>query len=89
MKVPKWHGTLDSMATFPKGCERDHLKYQRGLMVPDHSHNGHTRGRRGLLGRLAQAGKLMCFTCKACDYHAKGYTVGETHLGGYLMTFRG
>ena len=75
------------MATFSKSCERDHPKYQRGLMVPNHSHNGHTRGRGSLLGGLAQAGKLMCFTHKACYYYVKGYSVGKMYLGGYLITF--
>ena len=58
-------------------------------MVSDHRHNDHTRSRGGLLGRLAEAGKLMQFTCKAFYYHAKGYSVGKTHLGGYLITFGG
>ena len=87
-KIPKWHRTLDSVTTLAKGCERNHPKYQRGLPVPDHSHNGHTRGRRGLLGRLARAGELMPFICKACYYHAKGYSVSEMHSRGYLTTFR-
>ena len=81
-KIPKWHRTLHSVTTLPKGCERNHPKYQRGLMVPDYGHNGHTRGRTGLLGRLTGAGTLMCFTYKACYYHAKGHSVGEMHFGG-------
>ena len=89
MKVPKWHITLNPMATFPKGCDRDHSKYQRGHMVPNHSHNGHTRGRRGLLGGLARAHELRRFTCKTCYYHAKGYSVDKMYLGGYLITFKG
>ena len=31
----------------------------------------------------------MHFTHKACYYHAKEYSVGEMHLGGYLITFGG
>ena len=31
MKVLKWHRTLNLMATFSEGCERDHSKYQRDL----------------------------------------------------------
>ena len=56
-------------------------------MISDHSHNDHTGSRRGLLGRLAQTSELMHFTHKACCYHAKRYSVGETHSGGYSITF--
>ena len=54
-------------------------------MISDHSHNGHTGSRGGLLGRLARTDKLMHFTHEAHYYHSKRYSVGKMHQGGYLV----
>ena len=68
MKVPKWHRTLDLMATFSKGCERDHSNYQRGLTVPTTAIMAiQEAGEAFLVGLLEQA--------NLCTLHAKCVTI--------------
>ena len=71
--------------TISEGSKRDSTGDEGRSMLPNNSSDGLAGGSRSFSGGPVGTGKPMCYSCEACDNHAKGYPVGHANKGGYLI----